>query len=159
MDDNQRLADLQDILDLLYEKLGVLQNDLVIRDSTTAKFELKQRIKREIIPDIRRYEQEYWELYPSDAIIISEKEATTQLFQIKKAVEDIENISHYEYPPKLVSLLQNIQIKLNDLDKSASAKLKVVLPLIPMIASYELEMDTEGVMYQTWTTIKRLFRR
>jgi hypothetical protein len=37
--------------------------------------------------------------------------------------------------------------------------LKVVLPLIPMIASYELEIETEGLMYKTWESIKRLVRR
>ncbi len=41
--------------------------------------------------------------------------------------------------------------QLEDLDKSASAKLKIMLPLIPAIASYELEMDTEGLMYKTWS--------
>ena len=145
---DERLTDLKDILDLLYEKLGEFQKALIIRDSDSARFELKQRIKREILPDIRRYEQEYWEIYPSDAIIISEEEATTQLVQVKQAVEAIECIPHSEYPPQLFLLLQDIQ-----------AKLKVVLPLIPMIASYELEMDTEGIMYKTWKAIKRLVKR
>ncbi|BAZ31838.1 hypothetical protein NIES4074_43110 [Cylindrospermum sp. NIES-4074] len=159
MSDRIRLADLKEVLDLLYERLGEFQKALVIRDSDSAKFELKQRIKREILPDIRRYEQEYWQIYSSDAIVISEEEATTQLVQVKQAVEAIECISHSEYPPQLLSLLQDIQAKLNDLDKSASAKLKVALPLIPMIASYELEMDTQGIMYKTWKAIERLVRR
>jgi predicted membrane-bound spermidine synthase len=64
-----------------------------------------------------------------------------------------------EYPPELLLLLQEIRAKLDDLDRSASAKLKVSLPLIPMIASYELEMDTEGVMYKTWKSIARFFGR
>jgi hypothetical protein len=156
---DERLTDLKDILDLLYEKLGEFQKALIIRDSDSAKYELKQRIKREILPEIREREQEYWEIYPSDAIIISEEEATTQLVQVKQAVEAIECIPHSEYPPQLFSLLQDIQAKLNDLDKSASAKLKVALPLIPMIASYELEMDTQGIMNKTWKSIKRLVKR
>ncbi|MBD2774302.1 hypothetical protein [Iningainema tapete] len=159
MSDRQRLADLEELLDLLYEKLGSFESDLIVTASTPAKFELRQRIKREIVPDIRRYEAEYWELYPREAIVISEEEAETQLVQVAQAVKCIQHIPSTSYPPQLVFLLQDIRAKLEDLDKPASAKLKVVLPLIPAIASYELEMDTEGFMYKTWSVIKRLVRR
>ena len=71
MSDHQRLAGLEGLLELLYEKLGVFEQELIVTASTPAKFELKQRIKREIMPSIRQYEAEYWELYPKDAIIIS----------------------------------------------------------------------------------------
>lgn len=74
-------------------------------------------------------------------------------------MECIQHIPSTSYPPQLISLLQDIRAKLEDLDKSASAKLKIVLPLIRAIASYELEMDTEGLMYKTWSVIKRLVRR
>jgi hypothetical protein len=154
-----RLADIKEILELLYEKLGEFEKDLIIRDSTPAKFELKHKIKREILPDIRRYEAEYWELYPIETIIISNEEAETQLAQLEQAVESIERIPQTEYPAQLIPLLQDIRAKLDEGDKAASAKLKVTLPLIPLLASYELEMDTEGVMYKTWKTIKRLVRR
>jgi len=159
MNNNQRLEALKDNLELLYEKLGVFENELIVSASTEKKFELKQRIKREIFPYIRRYESEYWELYPSEAILISEEEAEAQLVKVEHAVESIESISSSEYPPELVILLQDIRTKLNDLDRSAAAKLKVALPLVPMIASYELEMDTEGVMYKTWNALKKLVRR
>jgi hypothetical protein len=43
------------------------------------------------------------------------------------------------YPSELISLLKEIRYKLEKQDKAASAKLKVVLPLIPA-ASYEMEM-------------------
>ena len=159
MSDRQRLADLKELLDLLYEKLGEFQKELIVNANTPAKFELKQRIKREILPSIRQYEAEYWDIYPKEAIIISDEEATTQLVHLEQAVESIERVSSSEYPPQLIPLLQDIRTKLNELDKTASAKLKVTLPLIPAIASYELEMDTEGLMYQIWKAIQRLVRR
>ena len=71
----------------------------------------------------------------------------------------IEHVSHNEYPPGLVPLLQEIQTKLDDSDQMASAKLKVALPLIPAIAAYELEMDTVGLMYKAWKSIKAMVRR
>lgn len=159
MSDRQRLADLEDILKILYEQLGEFEQELIISSSQPAKFELKQRIKREILPNIRRYEAEYWELYPKEAIIISDEEAASQLVKVEQAVESIDRISLTFYPPELIPLLQDIRAELEEQNKAASAKLKVVLPLIPMIASYELEIETEGLMYKTWESIKRLVRR
>ena len=158
MTDRARLNDLKDILDLLYEKLGEFEKELIINSSKPANFELKQRIKREIFPDIRKYETEYWELYPQQAIIISDEEAETQLVKVEEAVTSIEQIPSSTYPLELISLLQEIRDKLDE-DKAASAKLKVVIPLIPAIASYELEMETEGLMYRAWKKIKGMVGR
>lgn len=159
MSDYDRLNDLKDILDLLYEQLGEFEKELLTNSHRPAKFEMKQRIKREILPAIRKYETEYWELYPLEATIISEEEAEIQLVKVEQAVVSIEQISSSTYPSELVSLLQEIRDKLQKQDKAASAKLKVVLPLIPAIVSYELEMETQGLMYKTWEKIKRIVRR
>jgi len=158
MSDRQRLAYLEDNLEILYEQLGEFEQELIISSSQPAKFELKQRIKREILPNIRRYEAEYWELYPKEAIIISDEEAASQLVKVEQAVESIDRIS-LTFDPELIPLLQDIRAELEEQNKAASAKLKVVLPLIPMIASYELEIETEGLMYKAWKSIKRLVRR
>ncbi len=158
MSDRDRLNDLKDILELLYEKLGEFEKELIISSSKPANFELKQRIKREILPSIRKYETEYWELYPQEAIIISDEEAEPQLVKVEEAVTSIEQIPSSTYPSELISLLQEIRDKLDE-DKAASAKLKVVIPLIPAIASYELEMETEGLMYRAWKKLKGMVRR
>ena len=158
MSDRIRLNDLKDILELLYEKLGAFEKRLIISDSEPANFELKQRIKREILPDIRKYETEYWELYPQEAIVISDEEAETQLVKVEEAVTSIEQIPSSNYPLELISLLQEIRDKLDD-NQAASVKLKLVIPLIPAIASYELEIETEGLMYKAWKKIKGMVRR
>ena len=85
--DRQRLADLEGLLELLYEKLSEFERELFITASPPAKFELKQRIKREVLPYIRRYEEEYWDLYPTETIDISDEEAESQLAQVEQAVE------------------------------------------------------------------------
>ena len=79
MSDRNRLNDLKDILELLYEKQGEFEKELVISSNKPSNFELKQRIKREILPSILKYETEYWELYPQNAIIVSDRDAETQL--------------------------------------------------------------------------------
>ena len=158
MCDRDRLNDLKDNLELLYEKLGEFEKELIISSSKPSNFELKQRIKREILPSIRKYETEYLELYPQNAIIISNEIAEAQLVEVEEAVASIEQIPSSTYPSELISLLQEIRDKLDE-DKAASEKLKVVIPLIPAIASYELEMEIEGLMYRAWKKIKGVVRR
>jgi hypothetical protein len=159
MVDRSRLTDLDSLLDLLYEKLGVFEREIILSTSVAVQFELKQRIKREIMPSIRKYETEYWELCPQDEIVISEEVATSQLMKVERAVNAIELIPATTYPPELIPLLQDLQVKLAEPDRIASAKLKVALPLIPAIASYEFELATEGLMSQAWKSIKGLVRR
>jgi hypothetical protein len=52
--------------------------------STPAKTELKMRIKREILPDIRKYEVEYGELLyqGADAYFISDLQAENALMRV-----------------------------------------------------------------------------
>ncbi len=157
--DLTRLHELQDILELLYEKLKSYERELLISSSPSAKFELRKRIEDEILPDIRRYEAEYWQLYPQEAIVITDEEAENQLAQIEPAIKSIENIPSSSYPAELIPLLQNVRASLEDSEKTTSDKLKVVLPIIPMIDSYELEIDTEVPIYKVWERIKEMFRR
>lgn len=157
--DRTRLNDLEDILKLLYEKLNSFERELTITSNSAFKFELRQRIKREILPDIRRYEAEYWELYAQEAIVITNDEAESKLDQIAQAVESLESISNTSYPEELLSLLQDVRANLEESNKSASAKLKLVLPLIPVIASYELEMEAKDFVYNTWEGIKKMIRK
>ena len=98
MSDRQRLTDLKELLDLLDEKLGLYQKELLINHDTDVQFKIKQRIKRGVTPQMRQYEREYWELYPQEAIIISDEEAKTQLVKVEQAVESIQQIPSAEYP-------------------------------------------------------------
>ena len=117
MSDRQRLADLKKLLDLLYEKLGAYQKELIINYDLDVQFKLKQRIKREILPQIHKYEREYWELYPQEDIVISEQEEEEK-FSLEKKIEeckekikqleiDIENgsLPIHKNPSKLKKLL------------------------------------------------------
>ena len=160
MYNHQRLAALEDIIGRLYDRLEFWEKDLaIIPPGSDKKFEIQQRIKRELLPEISGYEKEYWELYPMEEVVIPEDEAASQLVQVEQAVTSLEQGSFAEYPPEMFALLQEIRARLDGLERSASAKLKVAIPLIPAIASYELEMDTEGVMYKTWKPLRGLIRR
>lgn len=159
MSDHERLSDIKEILELHYEKLGEFQKQLAITASVPERFQLKQEIKYQILPYIRRYEAEYWALYPSEAIVISEDQASAQLDLVNKAVSSLENRSTTDYSHELIVLLNEIRALLEDFTKPASAKLKVAIPLIPAIASYEVEMETEGLMSGAWKSIRNIARR
>ena len=159
--DEQRLNVLEDILEIQYEKLGEFQRELPINASTNQKFELKQRIKREILPDIRKYEVEYGQILAAgiqEAFVVSDVDAEKAIVKVEQAVEHIENIQTESYPQELTRLLQDLREMLNEPGKTAQAKLKVALPVIPLIASYELEMDTEAFLVNAWRGIKSLVR-
>lgn len=155
----QRLKDLAANLDLLYEKLGNFEQVLIISASPEQKFALQQQIKREILPSIRRYESEYWELYPEEAIVMPEPEAAQTLSEIEHAVTVIERVEPVEYPPGMLELLLDIRKKLDEADSAASAKLKVAIPIVPMLASYELEMDTENTLSQIWQSLRKRLQK
>jgi antirestriction protein ArdC len=159
--DYQRLRSLEDILGLLHEKLKVFQEENIVSDSVGTRFEAKQRIKREIVPEIQKYELEYASILErtTNFSILMEADAVDALSQIYQASQHLTAIQqNASYPNELKSLLLDIQQKLDEPGKTAAAKLKVVLPIIPLIASYELELDTEGLMFQVWQRLKMLFR-
>lgn len=64
-----------------------------------------------------------------------------------------------ELPPDIQNTLQDILDQLQDINQSAAAKLKVTLPIIPLLAAYELELDTESLLNNTWDKVKALFRK
>ena len=59
------------------------------------------------------------------------------MVQVGQAVTSLEQGSFAEYPPGMFALLQEIRARLDGLERSASAKLKVAIPLIPAISSYQ----------------------
>ncbi|MEG3440076.1 hypothetical protein V0288_23305 [Pannus brasiliensis CCIBt3594] len=156
MNNDQRLADLEKNLQISYKKLGEFERQLIIKSDPSVRFQLQQEIEEDILPKILEYEREYWEIYPLEAVVIPETEARSELDRIQKAVKSLDNRPSEDYKPELIALLNEINTKLDDLNQVASAKLKLVVPLIPMLASYELEMDTEGVIYKTWRSLQRL---
>ena len=47
-------------------------------------------------------------------------------------------------------LLQQLLAHLQAVDKSATAKLKIILPIIPMFLHYDLELDSESGIVRMW---------
>jgi len=154
---NQQLAGIDERLTVIKKNLNLLreQQDALEREAilTTglAKIQASQRLKIDIKPPMKNYEEEYWEilLKKSEFIEIPDQEAQIVVAEIVKEVNGID-VSQSIYPDELKVLLLEIQNRLNQLDTTASAKLKGVISSIPPFIgiSYEAELDTEKVLRQ-----------
>lgn len=153
-----RIKHLEELLEIEYEKLGEFEKELAITSSAPQKFELRQRLKREVLPDLRKHEVEYAQLLAqhADPASIPPQQAEAALAEVRHAVEHIEQLPAAP-PNEVKQLLTDVRKKLDDPGKAAAAKLKVTLPLIPLIVSYEMELDTEGFLTQAWRSLKSLF--
>ena len=153
-----RIKHLEELLEIKYEKLSEFEKELAITASPAQKFELRQRLKREVFPDLRKHEVEYAQLLAqhADQAAIPPQKAEAVLAEIQHAVEQIEQLPAAP-PDEVKQLLADVRKKLDDPGKAAAAKLKVTLPIIPLIVSYEMELDTEGFLTQAWRGLKSLF--
>jgi hypothetical protein len=158
---SRRLADLEETLDSLYETLGESQKRLAYANDIFEKNSIKQRIRKEVLPELHKYEAEYWELLAQEArsCAVEEVDARNAIVEVVQKVELIENKPSANYPDQFIRLLLEIRDKLNEPGQSAAAKAKLALPLVPGILSYEVELDTENSLRRVFQPIRRLFKR
>lgn len=148
MAQKQSLAELEEILDLHYETLNKARKRLAITDEIFSKNAIEQRIRKEVLPEIRKYEAEYWEILAQAAqnSTVTEVDARNAIVEILPEVELIANNVQTKYPDEFMRLLLEIKDKLNEPETPVVAKAKLALNLIPGIFSYEVELDTENFL-------------
>jgi len=154
----QRLTDLEKNLELRYETLGKAEKRLAITDEIFSKNAIELRIREEILPEIRKYKAEYWEVMMQEVRyrLVEETEASHAIGEVIQEVQVIQ--SQGNCPPELMQLLLEIRDKLNQPGIAAAAKAKLALPLIPGIVSYEVELDTENLLRRVFQPLKQLFK-
>ena len=157
---SSKLAAAEKELELRYETLNDAKKRLAITDDIFAKTTIKQRIREEVIPEIRQCEAEYWDLLAQKAgsCTVEEVDARNAIVEVVGEVEVMESQAAIKYPDELIQLLREIIDKLNEPGTPAAAKAKLALPLIPGILAYELELDTENTLRKILQPIQRLFR-
>lgn len=160
MPPSPRLAEIEKELELRYETLNEAKKRLAMTDDILAKIALRQRIREEVLPELRQCEAEYWDLLAQEAgfCTVEEVDARNAIVEVVGEVEQIENQPATNYPDELMRLLREIRDKLNEPGTPAAAKAKLALPLIPGILAYEVELDTENTLRKVLQPIKRLFR-
>lgn len=155
----RRLHELEELLDIQYDISHEFEKQIAIADGAS-RITLKQRFKREVTPELRKLEQEYAELLadgvPAEAI--HEADADALVGELSKATNTILQSVPANAPQEMVRLLGEIKAKLSEPNESASAKLKLSLPLIPAICSYEIEVETAGLLKKVWLKTRDFFK-
>jgi hypothetical protein len=157
---SRRLSDLEQSLDSLYETLGEAHKRLAYANDIFEKNSIKQRIRKEVLPELHQVEKEYWKQLEQEArtCAVAEVDAGNAIIEVVQEVELIENQPNANYPNELMQKLQEILDKLNKPETPAAAKAKLALPLVPGILSYEVELDTESSLRRAFQPIRRLFK-
>lgn len=157
-----RISHIEELLDIQYEKLNDLEKGLALQGPGVSQTALKQQIKRDVRPEISRLESELATLLADTDLADDgnlEVEAQAICDETAATVDVLVGQNKNASSKEVLEKLEQIQSALNAPGKSAAAKLKVSLPIIPLISSYELELDTESTLKQVWDRVRSFFRK
>lgn len=157
----KRIRHLEDLLDIEHEKLAHLEKSYALASPGQTKAALEQTMKRDTWPTIHRREKELAELLAEHSATaqVPNEEAEVVCAEVISEVSSLQSASRDDWPDEVLQALTEIQQKLGEPGKAAAAKLQVILPIIPFLVSYTLELDTESTLVQTWRKVKSLFRK
>jgi len=155
----RRLHELEELLDIEYDKSHEFEKEIALSDGAS-RITLKQRFKREVTPHLRALEKEYAEMLVAGvpAGQIPEGEADVLVSELAEVTSTILETAPANAPQEMLRVLHEISDKLSKPEESGSAKLKLSLPLIPTIVSYEIEIETAGLMKKIWRKSRDFFK-
>jgi hypothetical protein len=155
-----RLAQIEENLELLYEQLGAVEQGVLMTPDPMAKAQGKQRIRKEIKPEIQKYELEYLQVLQQNANEFADEEAQAVIDVLAEEVQQIQSLPSSS-APEILEIVQRIEAKLNEPGTTAAAKLKGTLSLMPPFVnvSYETELDTENFFRKYFPTFTAATRR
>jgi ribosomal protein L29 len=151
-----RLAHLQAEIEGYYEQLAGKESALrTIEESE--KVRIEQQI-RKVKQDLAKIQGEYWLLFKSQTarLDISDADADIVTAEIIQEVEILAYQPKVQSNAELVKLLTEIKAELTKPEIPGSGKLKAAIPLLPGFLSYELELDTAGLLRRLFPTFSKL---
>ncbi|MGD2181138.1 GUN4 domain-containing protein [Lusitaniella coriacea] len=152
---NNRLSSLQFNLNNLYEQLAGEEKALILEEEAN-KIRIQQKI-RKTKERIQNFEQEYILLLSKQV----EKDGLSEPIAEEVTadlIDEFDVIYTLEKRQEIKSLLVQILAELQKPDKPASAKLRVALPIIPSIVSYNLEGDTGSIVRRLFPTFVKAYK-
>jgi hypothetical protein len=138
----------------LYEQLAGQEQGWRLAEEAE-KVRIKQKI-RLTWNEIRKSEQEYATCLSQQVKRQDVLEATAEII-VAELVDEVELLQTTVQQGEVKTLLGQILAELQKPSSPASAKLKVTIPLIPNLVTYELEGDTESVVRRLFPTFVKVY--
>jgi paraquat-inducible protein B len=158
---SDRLVKINKKLELLYEQLDSLENDVLTNQNPRARTQSEQQIREDIQPQIRKYEQEYLQELKQRSAELTFKEEDAQAV-INVVAEEVTRIESNAsaYPEELIQQVREIRTILEQTGTSAALKIKPVINLFPpgIGLAIEGELDTENFWRRNFPTFTRLIK-
>ena len=116
--------------------------------------ELLQQQIDELKKELGSVEREYWRRWRAEiaGLTIPEADAEIVASQLVREVESLEIEPAVQSNAELMKALQEIKAELSKPGIPAAGKLKAAIPLLPGVISYEMELDTEGLLRRVFPT-------
>jgi hypothetical protein len=149
---SDRLSHLQSQVQGYYKQLAGRE-----KAKRLARFEDKELLQQqidELKEELRSVERDYWLRWQAEiaGLTIPEADAEIVASQLVREVESLEIEPAVQSNAELMKVLQEIKAELSKPEIPAAGKLKAAIPLLPGVISYEMELDTEGLLRRVFPT-------
>jgi len=152
---NDRLHQIEENLNILREQQASLEKEALLTTGLP-KTQAEQRLRIDIKPKIRDYEQEYWQILAENAnqLDIPEPKAEVIVAEIVESVGRLE--VQQNYSAEIMQILVELRDKLNQPKTPAAIKVKWALSGIPPFVSLaaEGELDVEKFLQINFPTFR-----
>src|SRR4028118_2404185 len=149
---SDRLSHLQSEVQSYYKQLAGRE-----KAKRLARFEDKELLQQqidELKKELGSVEREYWLRWQAEiaGLTIPEADAERVASELVREVEILEIEPAVQRNADLMKVLQEIKAQLSKPGIPAAGKLKAAIPLLPGVISYEMELDTEGLLRRVFPT-------
>jgi hypothetical protein len=149
---SDRLSHLQSEVKGYYDQLAGKEKAKRLAEDAQ-KVRIQQQID-ELKQELGSVEREYWERWRREiaGLTIPEADAEIVVNQWVGEVEILEFEPAVQSNAELMKVLQQIKAELSKPGIPAAGKLKAAIPLLPGLISYEMELDTAGLLRRVFPT-------
>jgi hypothetical protein len=151
-----RLPHLQNLIQGYYEQLEGKENTLLtIAGEERVRLKIQIRQFKKEIAEVEREYWVYWGVKGGTQLEIGDVEAEAINAEIVAEVQMLAFNPSVQQHQELVKLLNDIKVELSK-STPAAGKLKTAIPILPGLLSYEMELDTEGLLRRIFPMFAKL---
>lgn len=150
---SDRLSHLQSEVKGYYDQLACQETAKRLAEDAQ-KVRLQHGIDK-LKKELGSVEREYWLRWRTEiaGLTIPEADAEIVVNQLVGEVEILEIEPAVQSNAELMKVLQEFKAELSKPGIPAAGKLKAAIPLLPGLISYEMELDTEGLLRRVFPTV------